>query len=131
MLKIRTILSPILQKILLGLTLILSVFTFSGSASTSSNFHQAPQQSELLYSFHQKRRSSIFSFSRVLKTEPQFFLNHLKLEKVRQFLFSVLSKILLLVLISQLLLKETRVKFFIRKMLSLDSEDPNLIFSLG
>lgn len=131
MLKIRTISSNRLHRVLLGLTLILSVFSFSGSAIDSSNFHQVPQQSELLFSSQHKRRSAIFSFSSVLKTNSHFFLNHPILEKAMQMLYSELSKILFLVLISHHFLKDTRLEVFPLKKTSIDSDDPNLNFSLG
>ena len=131
MLKIRTISLNKLQRVFLALTLILSVSSFSGSAFASSNFHQAPQQSELLFSSQCKRRSSVFSFSSVLKTNSHFFLNHPTLEKAMQKLYSELTKILFLVIISQHFLKEIMGQFISLKIPSIDSDDPNLNFSLG
>lgn len=131
MLKIRSISSNKFQRVFLALTLVLSVFSFSGSAFTSSNFHQAPQQSELLFSSQYKRRSSIFFFSSVLKTNSHIFPNHPILEKAMQMLYSELSKILFLVLISQHFLKEISGQFISLKIPSIDSDDPNLKFSLG
>ncbi len=131
MLKIKPIAPPIFQKILLGLTLILSVFSFSGSSFSSSNFHQNPPQSELLYSTLRKRKSAIFFFSGFIRTNSHFLPNQSILEKVMQLLYSGLCNIQFHVLNSQHFFKDINLKLIPLKTQSLDSEVPNLNFSLG
>ena len=131
MLKIKTISSLKLQKVVFAVTLILSIFSFSGSAFFSTHFHQTPHQSELLYSTQRKRRSVIFSFSGFLRTKSCFSPNQFVLEKVMQSLYSQLCKIQFHVLTSQHFLKEIDHKLISLKTPSQHSEDPNLNFSLG
>lgn len=131
MLIFKTIASLKLQKVIFCLTLILSVFSFSGSAFSSTNFHQTSQQSELLYSTQRKRRSAIFSLWGILKTNSRFLPKHSVLEKVMQLLYSQLCKIQLYVLNSQHFLKEINFNLIPTKTRSSDPEDPNLNFSPG
>lgn len=128
MLKIRPISSFSCHRIIFGLTLIFSILSFSASANSTTNYHQTPQQSELLVITKRKKRSTLFSILGVIRSISHFFLNHSILEKVKRLLFSELCKVQLLVLTSQYFLKEFRPKLVFLKMPSTDSEGLNLNF---